>query len=261
MKTTVSFFIFVIAAVTLRGQPVADSVADFSGTQGRNNWYYGYYNVSADVTPGYNPTNDFAQLPQFAVDFWRISGSFWTEIHADWMHPNSSGDNVGRTPQEHWAIRRWVSEITGLVRIHGRLAKVDGAGDGVVWKVFVNGRSVFERFIEGTDTAGTNYSFGVGIKEGDLIDFALDDAGTPGADSTYFTAVIERADFALTTAPAVEVGIPTEHDKRYQVEHSVDLETWTPVGDPFTGTGEATFLLFSIRELGSPGFFRAMILP
>jgi len=38
---------------------VADSVADwsFSGAQGERNWFYGYYNKTADPVPGYQTTN------------------------------------------------------------------------------------------------------------------------------------------------------------------------------------------------------------
>src|SRR5689334_105401 len=41
---------------------IADSVTEFSGNQGQNGWYYGYYAKSADADGTYNPGTDFVQF-------------------------------------------------------------------------------------------------------------------------------------------------------------------------------------------------------
>lgn len=252
-----------LGTVRLQAQVIADSVAEFSGVQGSNNWYYGFYNLSADFVPGYDPTNDFTRFPNYiaADPSWSINDSFWTAITPTFCHPNTDGNNNGRTPQEHWPIRRWVSEVTGLVKIHGHLAKHGVGGDGVTGMVMVNGRKVWEQWISNNDTAGVYYSFGVGLRQGDLVDFALSDAGNANGDRTLFNGVIERADFVLSTATAIEVGVPTVPGQRYQMETSTDLQTWTPIGSPFTGTGDRMYFMFSPRELGSPAYFRAQLIP
>lgn len=255
--------------VRLDGPPspcrvLANSVSEFSGKQGSNNWYYGYYNLTGDLTPGYNATNDFTLLPRSGYDtygaVWNINETFWTEVYPDALHPNSDGDNAGGTPQEHWAIRRWLSEVTGLVRIHGWLAKLDTSdpsrSDGVVGMILVNGREVYSRRIEPMDGTGAYYSVVVGLREGDRVDFALSDAGNPYSDSTIFTAIIEPAPQTLSVATAVEASSPTVPGQRYQWLFSPDLESWRPVGSPFTGTGDTQYQLFSIRELGSTGYFK-----
>lgn len=250
-----------LGALKLQAQVIADSVAEFSGVQGSNNWYYGFYNLSADFVSGYDPTNDFTRFPQFDGGWW-INSSYFTSIWATGCHPNSDWNNGGRALQEHWPIRRWVSDVTGLVRIHGRLAKDSaGGGDGVQGMVFVNGRKVWEQWINYGDTAGVSYSFGTGLNQGDLVDFALSDAGSSLYDSSTFTGIVERPDFVLSTAAAIEVGVPTIPGQRYQMETSADLQTWKSIGSPFTGTGARMYFMFSPRELGSPSYFRAQLLP
>jgi hypothetical protein len=246
-----------LGTVRLQAQVLADSGAEFSGVQGSNNWYYGFYNLSADFVPGYDPTNDFTSLPVFSGGDWYINGSYGTHIYQNSMHPST----LAQAGQEHWPIRRWVSEVKDLVQIHGRFAKGAAGGDGVTGMVFINGRKVWEHWISGGDTTGVNYSFVVGVHQGDFVDFALSAAGNNAYDFTDFTGIVERADFVLSTATAIEVGVPTIPGQRYQMETSTDLQTWTSIGSPFTGTGDRMYFMFSPRELGSPAYFRAQLIP
>lgn len=206
--------LLVASTLFARGaQPIADSVAEFSNIQGGNNWYYGYYDLTADTTPGYDATNDFTEFPVFGPadlpgDAWWNGGSFWTQLTATAGHPNTDGDNAGRTPGEHWAIRRWVSTATSLVRVYGHLAKGAAGGDGSTFTVYLNGRRVFERFVPANDVVGAEYSFGVGLNEGDLVDFAVSDAGGIHFDALVYSAKIEPATLTLTAATAFEVGTP-----------------------------------------------------
>jgi hypothetical protein len=261
MKIAILILLATCFAVRIAAQSLADSVAEFSGKQGSNGWYYGYYNLSADRISGYDPTNDFRRFPAYFEGSWNISGSYWTRLNAQYTHPNTDGNNNGKTSQEHWSILRWVSELTGLVRVHGRLAKISTGGDGVIGTVYLNGRKVYEHWISGIDATGIQYSFGLVVHEGDLLDFALSDAGEATSDGSLFTAVVDRADMVLSSGTAIEVAVPTIIAQRYQIHYSTDLDSWNPIGQPFTGTGETNYFLFSIRELGSPGFFKAECLP
>jgi hypothetical protein len=195
-------------------QILANSVAEFSGQQGDNNWYYGYYNKTADPAPGYNPTKDFTPLPNFhgahlpigdnGSHLWNLSVNYWTCIGATFLMPNSDSSNSGLpTLREHWAIRRWISETNGFVRIHGRIAKMSIGGDGVTAKIMINGRSIYEREIAGTNSVGLDYNLGVDLKGGDLVDFALTDNANTEYDFTYFNSIIEPADkdLPVTTGP------------------------------------------------------------
>lgn len=173
-------------------QPAAaafySSVADFSGTQGHRGWFYGYYGRAADANRIYEP-GDFTL---FTPAHWR--GTYWgyevwptepfTLLTPERGTPSDSHD--------HWAVRRWISAITGAVTITGRISKYDwsSGGDGANARIFLNGTEVFTQFIAGTDTTGIQYTLPVTLASGDILDFTLDDAGGGDYDNVMFTAVI-----------------------------------------------------------------------
>jgi 2',3'-cyclic-nucleotide 2'-phosphodiesterase (5'-nucleotidase family) len=255
-----------VPAASFGAQIIADSVNEFSAAQGSNSWYYGYFNASAALHPSYDATNDFSRLRVFNGSTWIFdpSATYWLSISSLNATPNGGVNNGDRTPAEIWAIRRWVSTATGLVRIHGHVAaNQTGGGDGIIVMIFVNGALKFMQSLAPADVIGFDYSFGVGLRTGDLVDFALTAGccGNSTYDYTTFTGVVERSDLTLTTQTAVEVGVPTMRDQRYQMVHSLNLATWAVVGQPFTGTGDTMYFLFSTRELGSPGYFKAEEIP
>jgi hypothetical protein len=184
---------------------LANSVSDFSDTQGSNNWYYGHYNKTADGNGTYE-VFDFAAFPRDAGPFsatsywtgtmwdWFAGNPPWTEISATGGHPNGSNNAA-----EHWAIRRWVSEVTGNIIVHFRLAKSNiGGGNGVTGRIFHNGNQIFSRTIAFNDNGTlTNDVSVLNVTVGDYIDIALDSTGTDGlatdgSDSSIFTAVIDQ---------------------------------------------------------------------
>lgn len=174
------------------GLIVADSVSDFSGTQGQDNWYYGFYDGDA---PAPFSTADFEQMPQFNGTSWFIQdGVFWTSLNATSGHPNGVVTSGGRQPVEHWAVRRWMSEVDGLVTISGVFADLnDEGGDGVNVSVIVNGSVVFMQTVSNGQT-DTSYSFTTTLSLGSSVDFAIDPLGSDHADRTKFTAMIEAQD-------------------------------------------------------------------
>jgi len=178
------------------GGRIANSVLEFSGTQGAGNWYYGYYDRSADPDGVYQ-TGDFTPFPQ---NFW--TGSLWdwpagnppwTAIGPDTQHPN--GINSG---PEQWVIRRWQSPVRGTLNITVNYAKQNtSCGDGVTVRVLRNGMPIFQRVLaynEGT-WASTNLVVPE-VEVGDLFDFAVDANGSTGSsdscDNTYLTVTIDQ---------------------------------------------------------------------
>src|SRR4030095_14289204 len=81
---------------------LADSVADWSrrGQQAENNWFYGYYNLTADANGQYD-TADFTPFlrdngPWSPSNFWDGSAWNWNPDNVPWdtigetaVHPNS----------------------------------------------------------------------------------------------------------------------------------------------------------------------------
>lgn len=156
------------------GVLLADSVADFSGTQGANSWYYyGYDN------------NDLVLLNQFDGESWsKAADPFYGQVGL-WADRGV------------FAVRRWVSETTGSVRIAGVLGCVTSCGDAVVGGISVNGVDVW-----GYATPGvfeTTFSFDTVLHQGDLVDFHLNAYYVTKFNATI-TAVPEPETYAMFLA-------------------------------------------------------------
>jgi hypothetical protein len=205
------------ADAPVAGSPtiIADSAAEFSGTQGQNGWFYGYWDKKADANGTYESA-DFTPFPRGTGNVlaptnywdggkwnWPAGDPPWTELTSGGGHPNA--DNGNPALPIHWAIRRYVTESAGPLRISGILAcnSVNGTcGDGTVGHIFVNGVEVFTRAVK---YSSEGYSIAVSANLGSTIDFAIDPG--PGnndfCDSTTFTAVIRTAAGAAVVADTV----------------------------------------------------------
>lgn len=168
---------------------VADSAAEFSGNQGQDNWFYGYYNRSFDPGGTYQvsnfvafPRNDGAWGPESfwtGVQWdWYAGNPPWTEIGQTNVHPNGPNNGV-----DHWAIRRWVSEVTGTIKVDWFLAKQNvSGGNGVTGRIFHKDIQRDSAVVAFNNGAGTNRSVTItGVQVGDTIDIALDSTGTDGS--------------------------------------------------------------------------------
>jgi hypothetical protein len=183
--------LFVQASATGKVQGVAytsvlaSSDADFSGTQGANHWYYGYF-PAGDV-------NAFTQLPIYnAQSSWWQHPTFgppWTFVGAGSdFHPNGA-DSGG----EEWAVRRWMSTAAGPATITGHLAKIDTnpSSPGVYGRLYLNHSLIYERFLAGSDGVGADYSLPVTLRTGDIVDFAVaPNTSDVPSDSTVFSGSI-----------------------------------------------------------------------
>jgi hypothetical protein len=178
---------------------LADSVAEFSGVQGQDNWYYGSWAKNADTDKIY-ASSEFAEMNPTA--FFRSDTNKWDvavgtppnmEISADGARPST----VSQGFLTQWAIRRWISEAGGEISISGILADDDPAGDGTVGHILVNGTEVYTKVVNGQSE---NYSLKVQVKPGDLVDFAIDagNADDEVGDIARFTATISGQPFIAT---------------------------------------------------------------
>lgn len=178
-------------ADTPRTLVLADSIIEFTGVQGSNDWYNGYRNVTVDGAGfiNYDPVAHFIPYvggpDQGAFNgtsqMWTGSGwslntggsGPWTSQSAQDIHSN--GTNTVAAPQEHWAIRRWVAaELTNEtpVAIVWRVAKVNTSGTGVTGSLHVNGNRVDFITIAGNNAANPARRFYVMLNPGDTVDLA-----------------------------------------------------------------------------------------
>ncbi len=94
----------------------------------------------------------------------------WTELYGNGGHPAANGQD---DPSVHWAVRRWVSDFEGTVRVSGTYSN-GGGGDGTVGRIFLDGE---ETWSELSDGAVVNFSVDLAVSEGSLLDFAIDPDG------------------------------------------------------------------------------------
>ncbi len=171
--------------------PLADSAADFSLTQGQNNWEYGYI----------APETSMAFLPMpCSGDFWFGSGYavhpdlYWTIVTKNWAHPHGPQASRGSEAVEHWAVRRWLSEIDGSVQLTGDFHPGDIRGDNVTASIWVDGLQVWSEDLAGVQPDVGVFDLVVPVSLGAPIDFAIAPNDTSNYDTTYFSTQVFAAD-------------------------------------------------------------------
>lgn len=187
--------LLVAAALPAQATTLADSVADFSATQGQGGWFYGYY--SGTFSPA-----GFALMPSYtaADQTWSVDRLppdplYYTVLNPLGGHPNGVITSGGREPLEQWAVRRWVSGYTGTVQLSGNIADLNGGGgNGVIGRIFLNGAQVFSAEIANANFNGVDYALLVNVVPGTAIDFAIDPKDANDLfDLTRFQATISVA--------------------------------------------------------------------
>jgi len=162
---------------------IAETYSDFNDTQGEGNTYFGYYN-----TP-FNQAS-FNEFPSYdsSQTKWYISDNYWTSIGVDSFHPNGPITSGDKESDEHWPVRRWVSSVSGTIKISGKLAKINSVEytDGVKGAIVIEGNEVWSSFIDGTDTEGETFTIDVEVEENDKIDFLIAPRDTDYADDSNF---------------------------------------------------------------------------
>lgn len=155
--------------------PLADSAADFSGVQGANNWFYGYWNKGLDADGVYSE-NEFESFPNDGGP--HGPGNFWTGSQWDWFNGNPpdteltsqggrpSGDDGQPGRPNHWAIRRYICETNGPITIRATLLHTSD------W-VYVTQTGIAANSLL--------YIYQTGVGEGYLDDIKLVQGTTPEA--------------------------------------------------------------------------------
>ena len=181
----------------------ADSLGDFSSTQGQDGWSYGYRTVPDPAGDEYDE-GDFVEFSLFEPN--GIWGRTWFEgpiIPQIWdsgAHANGVFGITGTTErilQE--AIRRWTSDMDGDVQITGRFntgLDTDLGGfqdhDGVGATLYVNGAEIWSDQLDNADVEGVDFSIPFRLNRGDIVDLVVDAGllGNERDDSAQFGIVI-----------------------------------------------------------------------
>lgn len=186
---------------------IANSVTEFSGEQGKNGWYYGFWDRSLDRDGKYDQTSDFKLLTHFGKDvqnglserkdfitgeLWFLEdGRFYTSIWAHGGHANSRTQLGDYAAAEQWAVRRWICDASGIVTISGHAGKTMPWGAN--WSgecraiIVVDGETVYSTVM---DEHGVDYAVAVKVREKSVVDFVI--APDPSIGVVDFTATIRK---------------------------------------------------------------------
>jgi hypothetical protein len=182
---------------------LADSVADFSLTQGELGWYYGYDGGSLDTFALMTRKSVITQYVPVSKDIWDCwanDSAHWTQIFRLGAHPNGTITSTPGNALLQRAVRRWISTFAGDIVITGEVAKIDvtvNGSNGVDASVYVDGKLAYSTPIGGEDGGGLIYQVMTTVLVGSTVDFVLDaHENDDHHDLTRFTSVIERAQAA-----------------------------------------------------------------
>ncbi len=163
---------------------IADSFAEFSSTQGQDNWYYGYY-----ATPG-SPASwtQFENFVDNTGDLFpgQVNPGFWRTDSIPTVAIWDTGEAPRGTdlPPEMWAARRWVSETSGSVLISGNIAPTGGGTTTA--RIYVDGVLIYTQ----NSAPGGAYAVNASVNVGSVVDLTVSADGVSFFDSTTFTAQI-----------------------------------------------------------------------
>lgn len=207
MKVNLNYLLALALILTTLGchrVRLADSRAEFSSDQGRNNWWYGYYDGDT-ATPFTNTpeSDDFELMQEFVPGFkagWiEHLGGLWM-IHYD---EEGQGTGIGKTYMgvaegavgAQQPVLRWESEGRGQIAIFGRFAMKKSKrvkGNGVTGSVHVDGQKLWSRKVNAGDTRGVEYEVIANINRDSVVDFAISSDGDTDGDQVRFTVFIDE---------------------------------------------------------------------
>jgi len=163
---------------------VADSLEEYSKTQGGNGWSYGFYDGS-----GQKPYSgeDFKEM-RIVQTVW---GEKWGSEH-EYLSLWREGVHPGlQNGKPLWAVRRWKSPVEGRLRVEGRITGGDSGSDGVGFVVMVDGAKAFERVVTPEDCKpACAFKLEIDVKNGSIVDFCVNPGpkGSLDFDSVAFDA-------------------------------------------------------------------------
>lgn len=237
---------------------IANSVTEFSGEQGQDNWFYGYRNLTLDEgeEDSYDPNEDFIQFGDDDTEWWNgqtwdfPDGNVpWTSIGPQDTHPN--GDNNGEL---HWTVRRWVAEQSAKMSLRWSIRKTNAnCGNGVTGGIFVNGQQLDSATIAFNDGVGVERVIEATISQGDFVDFIhspLGEDGTnaDGCDGSAMSlqirpvgAVVQfQVESVRHANGAVTVTWKSSEGSTYAIDFTSDLQDWSELDDGIEGEPDST---------------------
>ncbi len=175
------------ASPTSYGEDTANSPSDltttfdasigFGGVQGANGWDYGYGGPTAPTPMGFVPSN--ADTGGSAT--WKGNERYLL-LWSTGGHPGDGAD----------AVRRWIAPSAGTAHVTGTALDADAScGDGVIVRIFRDGKKKWSAKIKNGNTSGVKYDLTFSVSKGTSIAFVINKRGNTACDATTFAPRIE----------------------------------------------------------------------
>lgn len=140
---------------------IADSITDFSTTQGQNGWYYGYDNGN-----GFHPYLPSPNQPPNS----QLQPTGTPNLLTPWGSFTATGGYFNEQTSGNWAVRRWTSDFNGTINISAKLG--NQAESGFKAKILVDGVNLLSESSSNGDE-NSHYNYNANVKVGSVVDFAL----------------------------------------------------------------------------------------
>jgi len=163
--------------------------------QGKNGWFYGFWNASQDEDDYYDSATDFEPMERCPDSNWRPPGVCeltredegfrWTSnLGFSLQHPETN-------PDVELPIRRWVSTVSGPARLVVSHHVGGTFGDGTRALLLIDGDEIWRHDAIAGDTVGTEMTFEVELRVGTVIDQLVHPIESSADDTTYFDLKVE----------------------------------------------------------------------
>jgi hypothetical protein len=154
---------------------LTDSASAFSGIQGANGWYYGYF-APAKPGPGEDGFVRLAWLNDNWAQYWAAPSVSHLKIEREGTHPGLLDGHSA------WAVRRWQSTVEGRIGISGHIERGADEGDGSEGQIIVDGRPIYIVDVGGANKPKrVDFAVDAVVHKGSTVDIDI----SPGpADST-----------------------------------------------------------------------------
>jgi hypothetical protein len=173
---------------------LASSEDDFGHSQGEKGWFYGSWNAGMDADGSYDSAHEFALMEYCGAETWQPQGRCsvpkdspayrWT-MNLAWglQHPETR-------PGIELPVRRWVSDVSGPVRV-AIAHKVGGTGsDGTRALLLVDGVEIWRHVALGGSEAAIEDELELELHVGSVIEQLVHPIQSSADDMTYFSLTI-----------------------------------------------------------------------
>jgi hypothetical protein len=165
---------------------VADTIDDFSNTQGDSGWWYGYWNAASDPDGSYDPDTDFSLMEYCETNVWMPPGCS-TQGGRDWTQNLADGLQHAETdPYLELPVRRWVSDVSGKARVFAAHFINGGrSGDGTRAMLLLDGVEIWQHEALPGAMRG-EATLDVELQPGTLLEQLIHPRASQGEDMSYF---------------------------------------------------------------------------